>query len=266
MYVPPHFAEQRPDVLHQFIRDHPFATVISATPDGFAGSHVPLVLHQEPGAPAVLRGHFSRANPQSRDQVPERTLSIFHGPDAYISPSWYPTKLDSGRVVPTWNFIVVHVEGLLRIVDDGDFLERHLRLLTEMHERGRPQPWAIEDAPRDYLDSAMKRIVAFEIVIGRMEGKWKLSQNRNAADRAGVVRGLQEDGDQVMSERIRSSRHQCAETLARGFARVLAKADAARQGARWTATLSLECCRRWRRAAWRTCWGTVPTPNSCGNA
>ena len=203
MYVPPHFAEQRPQVLYQFIRDHPFATVVSATPDGLAASHVPLVLHREAGTTAVLRGHLSRANPQSRDRSVSRALAVFHGPQAYISPSWYPTKQESGRVVPTWNFVVVHVEGPLRFVEDRDFLERHLQALTEMHESTRPAPWALDDAPREYLESAMKGIVAFEMAIARIEGKWKLGQNRDAADRAGVVEGLRRDGDHVMSELVR---------------------------------------------------------------
>jgi transcriptional regulator len=203
MYVPPHFAEQRPEVLHQFIHDYPFATVITVTADGIAASHVPLVLHREPGTPAVLRGHFSRANPQARDRTAARALAIFHGPEAYVSPAWYPSKQESGKVVPTWNFIVVHAEGPFHFVDDRDFLEQHLRSLTDAHERARPTPWEIEDAPRDYIDSAMKGIVAFEIAIERLEGKWKLSQNRSAADRAGVVAGLRHDGDERMSELVR---------------------------------------------------------------
>jgi len=210
MYVPPHFAEQRPEVLYEFMQQHPFATVITVTSDGLAASHVPLVLHREAQAPAILRGHFSRANPQSRDRSASRALVIFHGPEAYISPAWYPTKQETGRVVPTWNFIVVHAEGPLQFVEDRDFLERHLRSLTEAHESTRPTPWAIEDAPRDYIDSAMKGIVAFEIVIERLEGKWKLSQNRSAADRAGVVEGLRHDGDHLMAEHVRRPRRDVA--------------------------------------------------------
>jgi transcriptional regulator len=204
MYVPAHFAEQRPDVLHEFIRTHPFCTVITNTPAGIAASHVPLVLHHEADGPG-LRGHFSRANPQARAADPvSEVLAIFHGPEAYISPSWYPTKQESGRVVPTWNFIVVHVQGRLRFMDDRTFLESHLRELTKMHEGARPVPWTLEDAPADYLDSAMKGIVAFEIAIHRIEGKWKLSQNRSAADRAGVVEGLGHDGDGRMAELVRT--------------------------------------------------------------
>jgi transcriptional regulator len=205
MYLPPHFAEQRLDVLHRFIDDHPFATVVTTTSDAIEASHVPLVLHQQDGT-AVLRGHFSRANPQARERSISRALAIFHGPEAYISPSWYPTKKESGRVVPTWNFIVVHAEGPFRFVDDRNFLEQHLRSLTEKHESGRAVPWSIDDAPRDYIDSAMKGIVAFEIAISRIEGKWKLSQNRGADDRAGVADALHEQGNRVMSELIKEMR------------------------------------------------------------
>ena len=204
MYIPPHFAEQRPTVLHQFIRDHPFASLITTTADGLAASHLPLVLHEEDGR-ALLRGHFSRANAQSRLATPTvDALAIFHGPEAYISPSWYPTKQETGKVVPTWNFIVVHVQGSLRLVNDRDFLLQHLHSLTNMHETPRSVPWSVDDAPADYVDAAMKGIVAFEITIERLEGKWKLSQNRPEADRAGVVAGLRHEGDALMAELVRN--------------------------------------------------------------
>lgn len=198
-YLPPHFREARPDVLDAFMRRYPLATLVSrAADDDWVVSHVPLVL-ESAGERRRLHGHFARANTQSHSDEPRKVLAVFHGPQAYVSPSWYPSKRVSGRVVPTWLYVVVHAEGELRIVDDQSFLERHLRALTDEHESRRALPWSVDDAPSDYLDATMTRIVPFEITVNHISGKWKLDQNQPRGNREGVAAGLAEAEDAIMS-------------------------------------------------------------------
>jgi transcriptional regulator len=205
MYLPPHFAEQRRDVLEAFIRKYPLATVITSAPVGFGVSHIPLVLHPSEGPLGCLRGHFARANPQYT-VAPSPARAVFHGPHAYVTPEWYPTKAETGRVVPTWIYVTVHVAGSLTVIDDRDFLYRHLQDLTNAHEGARRQPWTIEEAPPDYMEATLKRIVGFEIAISRFEGKWKLDQNQPARNRAGLVNGLRQAEEHVLSAMVRQAR------------------------------------------------------------
>jgi len=195
MYVPPAFAEDRLPVLHDAIRQTRLATLVTLGGDGLEASHVPLLLDAGAGPHGTLVGHLSKGNPQWRRLSPEvPALAIFSGPDAYVTPSWYETKKQTGKAVPTWNYVVVHAYGPLELFDDADSLRDVVTRLTERHEAGRPDAWAVSDAPEDFLQGMFKGIVGFRLPIARIEGKWKLSQNRPAEDRAGVVAGLREDG------------------------------------------------------------------------
>jgi len=196
LYNPKHFEETRVDVLHDHVRSHPLATFVTLTSRGLNANHLPLLLKAEPGPFGALHGHVSRANPVWKDlDSSVDALAIFSGPSAYISPSWYPTKARNGEAVPTWNYAVVHAYGRVRIVEDPEWLRTHVDALSRAHEDGRPEPWTIADAPGKYIDRLLGGIVGFEIPVTRLEGKWKVSQNHPAENRAGVVSGLTSSGD-----------------------------------------------------------------------
>ena len=201
MYVPAHFKEEDVAVLHEAIRERAFATLVTITADGLDASHVPMVLDVEPRPYGTRVGHDARANPQGRAARRDApALAIFMGPDAYISPAWYPTNQETGKVVPTWNYVAVHATGTIRFFDDADRLLALVTRLTETHEADRRDAWAVTDAPADYVQSMLKAIVGFELTITRLEGKWKMSQNRPAADRTGVIEGLTREGGPTESE------------------------------------------------------------------
>ena len=192
MYIPRANQEDRIAVLHKLMEDQPFASLITMGSSGLFATHIPMMLEQN-GAKGQLRGHISRANPQWRDYTPSvEALAIFSGPQHYITPNWYPEKQESGKVVPTWNYVVVHAYGYLKIIEDGAWLVTHLASLTNIHEAASPVPWKIEDAPADYIASQVKGIVGLEMEVTRLEGKWKVSQNRSEQDRNGVAEGLAE--------------------------------------------------------------------------
>lgn len=196
MYLPGHFSESRLDVLHALMRERPLATLVTVSAAGLDANHIPLHLSPEPAPFGTLRGHVARANPVWRELAPDaEALAIFHGPEAYITPSWYPAKVEHGKVVPTWNYAVVHAHGAIRVVDDAGWLRAHLEALTAANEASRAEPWQVADAPREFTDRLIGGIVGIEIVIARIEGKWKVSQNQTEANRAGVVAGLRGDGD-----------------------------------------------------------------------
>jgi len=204
MYSPKAFEETRIPVLHELIRSQPFSSLVTLGGSGLAASHLPLVLEDAPGSLGLLKGHLSRANPQWRDVSPDvQALAIFAGPQHYITPSWYAEKASTGKVVPTWNYVVVHAYGHLKFVEDTPWLLDHLKALTNLHESPFAEPWKITDAPDDYIQSLSKGIVGIELSIERLEGKWKLSQNRNEADRRGVIEGLDQLGTET-SEAMKS--------------------------------------------------------------
>ena len=190
MYLPRHFDESRPEVLHGLIRDYPFGTLVTSGPGGLEANHLPFELDAEQG---VLRAHVARANPVWQTQAGD-ALAIFQGPSAYVSPSYYPGKAEHGKVVPTWNYIAVHVSGPLRAVEDPGWLRDLVGRLTNRFESGRPAPWAIDDAPEDYLRKLLDQIVGIELRVTRITGKWKMSQNQPQANRLGVESGLREEG------------------------------------------------------------------------
>jgi transcriptional regulator len=195
MYVPENFREDRPEVLHDAVRRIGFATLVTT---GLEANHLPMLLEGAQDGKYVLRGHVARANPVWKLDTGE-ALAIFLGPHAYVSPSWYPSKAATGKAVPTWNYITVHARGAIQWIQDGDWLRSHVTALSNVHEAGRENPWAVTDAPASYVDGLLRAIVGFELTVARLGGKWKLSQNRDAADRAGVRDGLVQDGHEDLS-------------------------------------------------------------------
>ena len=185
MYVPDHFREDRTDVLQQAVREIAFATLV--TP-GLDANHLPMLLSD-----GVLRGHVARANPVWKGGDGE-ALAIFLGPHAYVSPNWYPSKAETGNAVPTWNYLTVHARGSIRWTQDADWLRAHVTALSDAHEAPREEPWKVGDAPASYIDALLRAIVGFELNVTGLEGKWKLSQNREAGDRAGVHDGFSREG------------------------------------------------------------------------
>jgi transcriptional regulator len=187
MYLPKTFHETRIDVLHALIRDYPFATVVMHGSQGLVANHLPFELAGE----TLLQGHVARGNELAKADGAQ-VLVIFQAADGYISPNWYPSKQETGREVPTWNYAVVHVHGRLRVTDDKVWLRALLEKLTDRHEAGQPQPWHVSDAPEDHIEKMLRAIVGLEISVDRIEGKFKLSQNHPDANRAGVLKGLGE--------------------------------------------------------------------------
>jgi transcriptional regulator len=196
MYQPPHFREDRLHVQHELIHACPLGLLVTAGPGGLVANPVPFLLYEE-GDLGTLRAHVARANSHWRElQQVDECLVVFQGPQSYVSPSFYETKRQTGKVVPTWNYATVHAWGKPRVLQDAAWLRAQVEALTHRFEASRPAPWAVGDAPDDYIAAQIRGIVGIEIPIGRIEGKWKVSQNRSAADRAGVVAGLAKEGEQ----------------------------------------------------------------------
>lgn len=195
MYQPTHFREHRLDVQHGLIRSHPLALLVTAGPGGLMANPIPFVLDPGAGEHGTLRCHLARANPQWREmQAIAECLVVFQGVESYITPSWYATKRESGKVVPTWNYATVHCWGRPAVMDDADWLRRQITALTDQQEARRTEPWRVTDAPEPFLAAQVRGIIGVEIPIARIEGKWKVSQNRVDADRAGVREGLLAEG------------------------------------------------------------------------
>lgn len=196
MYLPPHFAESRTEVLRDLIAAHPLGALVTFGPDGLNANHIPFEYDPHPQPFGTLRGHVARANPLWREfSAQVEALVIFQGPQVYVTPSWYQTKKETGRVVPTFNYIVVHAYGEMRVIEDVDWLRRFVGGLTKRFEAPREAPWAVTDAPEDFIAAQLRAIVGIEIPVARLIGKWKASQNRPLQDQQGVVRGLRESAD-----------------------------------------------------------------------
>ena len=219
MYIPKPFEETDIGVLHQLIEAHPLGALVTMTGGGLDANHVPFLVHsgsgpRDPGSerrvqspesrlPAygTLHGHIARANPLWRELVPDvDVLVIFQGPERFISPSLYPTKRATGKVVPTWNYVVVHAHGPLRFIDDAVWMRAHVEALTNHHEAPRDEPWKVTDAPADYVDRMVGALIGLEIQVTRLVGKWKVSQNRPPEDRQGVIDGLLREGSEAATE------------------------------------------------------------------
>jgi transcriptional regulator len=194
MYQPPHFQETRQEILHGLIRSHPLGLLVSNGSEGPVANAIPFLLDAEAGPKGRLRAHLAKANPQWRllaDSPTSPVLVVFQGADAYVTPSWYETKRETGKVVPTWNYAIVQVRGMVRVIEDADWIARQITDLTMSQEGSRETPWAVTDAPPAFIQSQIKGIVGLEIEITDISGKWKVSQNRPVADRVGVAEGLE---------------------------------------------------------------------------
>ncbi len=203
MYRPDAFREDRPEVLHALMQAHPLGLLITQGVPGVTVSPVPFGFYPAEGELGTLRAHLARANPQWRDLVEgaEATV-VFQGSDAYVTPSWYATKAETGRVVPTWNYALVEARGPVRAIHDAGWLRRQVDDLTAVQEGGRPAPWGVSDAPASFVNSQLRGIVGVEITLTSLTGKWKVSQNRTEADRRGVVRGLAAEGHDDMARLV----------------------------------------------------------------
>jgi len=196
LYLPAHFKESRTEVLHALMRAHPLATLVTLNDTGLVANHIPVENHAEPEPFGLLRGHVARANPVWKEyRTGSEALAIFQGPQVYISPSLYPAKQETGEVVPTWDYALVHAHGTLRFIQDTEWLRALVVRLTNAHEAHRPAPWKVADAPPPYIEKMLSLIVGFEFSISRLTGKWKINQNHPAANRQGVVQGLRGAAD-----------------------------------------------------------------------
>ncbi|CAN7443626.1 FMN-binding negative transcriptional regulator [Phyllobacterium sp. LjRoot231] len=196
MYQPPHFREERLEIRHALIRAHPLGLLINSGENGPNANAIPFLLDAQASPKGTLHAHVARANPQWRELATDgRVLIVFQGPQTYVSPSWYATKQETGKVVPTWNYVIVQVRGTARIIEDRDWLKHHVSQLTARNEAPRAAPWTVDDAPETYIDAQLKGIVGIEIEIAQIEGKWKVSQNRPENDRTGVADGLEAEQD-----------------------------------------------------------------------
>lgn len=202
MYQPAHHREDRLGIQHELIESHPLGLLVSSGASGLLANALPFLLQRSASALGTLQAHMARANPHWREIEGQPVLVVFQGPQAYVSPSFYATKQETGEVVPTWNYVIVQARGVARLRTDAAWLDAQLAALTARHERERVAPWAVSDAPRAYIERLQRAIVGIEIVIDAIEGKWKVSQNRPEADRRGVVDGLAQECP-AMSELVR---------------------------------------------------------------
>jgi transcriptional regulator len=205
MYVPDHF-KPAVDAVRDLLRNHGAVDLITATPAGLMATMLPMIFVEgQDGQPDRLLGHVARKNDQWREPALGEAMAIIRGPDAYLTPAWYATKRGHGRVVPTWNYITAHVHGELLVHDDPAWLEANVRQLTEKHEAARDDPWSVDDAPEKYVAGQLRAIVGVELVVSRIEAKFKLSQNRSVEDVAGVIAGLADQGRADISESVRTA-------------------------------------------------------------
>jgi transcriptional regulator len=209
LYNPNWFRNDRLDLLQAEIRKINFATLVTTSgPHEILASHIPIMLDATRGERGTLFGHIARGNSQWRETKPgSEALVVFLGPDAYITPRWYQTKKQDGKVVPTWNYVAIHARGPITFFEDAAHLKQAVSKLTDHHESTTDDPWEVDDAPADYLETQLKAIIGFEVPIAKIEGKWKMSQNRPDADRTGVISGLSErdlTGDREVAEAMRA--------------------------------------------------------------
>ena len=195
MYCPDPFAENRPEILRALIQRYPLATLVSMGGNGLEANHIPLYLAPGEGPQPVLQGHVARANPLWREASSDgEVLVIFQGPQHYISPAWYATKAETGQVVPTWNYAVVHAHGPLQVRDDPDWVRQQMVALTAQQEKDFTLPWQVEDAPQDFTERLIGQVVGIEIPISRWMGKWKVSQNQPKCNQESVAAHLTQQG------------------------------------------------------------------------
>ncbi len=201
MFKPPMFVEKREELIHDLIHSNPFGTLISMVDVEIAADHLPLLFKPQLREKGALHAHISKGNPLwKKHKAGQEVMVIFQGTHHYISPSWYASKAEHGKVVPTWNYAVVHAHGTLKIIEDHDWLLNHINEQTDKNEQHYETPWKVSDAPEKYIDSQLKGIIGLEIEITRFDGKWKISQNKNRQDKEGVVKGLKaEDNENALA-------------------------------------------------------------------
>lgn len=200
MYIPEQFCVSHLPALHDLIRARPLATLVTRHADGLEANHIPMVLSPEDSPYGTLRGHVARSNPLWHEHPSDsEVLLIFHGAESYITPSWYVSKAESGKVVPTWNYVSVQAKGKLRVIEDAAWIRAQLESLTNHNEAVFDHPWAVSDAPADFTEKLLQAIVGIEIVITDLKGKWKVSQNRSSLDRASVASGLHNQDQHEMA-------------------------------------------------------------------
>jgi transcriptional regulator len=206
MYIPAHFAVAGDEALHHLIKANPLGALVTHGPAGLDANHVPFELEAAEGTQGVLRAHVARSNSVWSDVGNgAEVLVVFRAEDAYVSPTWYPSKHEFHKQVPTWNYRVAHVHGKITIRDDEKFVRGLVARLTRMHEASQPEPWKMGDAPKDYIDAALKAIVGIEIEITRLVGKFKLSQNRELRDRLSLADALEKQGDTALGQATRDA-------------------------------------------------------------
>lgn len=204
MYIPAHFSENRPEELHRIINEHPLGTLVTHTSQGLDANHIPFEFDAGKGPHGTLQAHIARNNPLKDIADDAEVMVIFRSVDAYISPNWYPSKHETHRQVPTWNYEVVHAHGRIRIIDDEKFIRGVVARLTRKHEASEPRPWKMGDAPLYYMDQMVRMIVGLEIEVTRLEGKRKLSQNREARDIAGAINALSEKNREDIASQMKA--------------------------------------------------------------
>ncbi|MCK2082609.1 FMN-binding negative transcriptional regulator [Aeromonas sp. 3925] len=206
MYLPPHFAATDPEALHQLMRAHPLGALVTQGEQGLDANHLPFEFDADEGEHGILRAHVARNNPLWQEvKEGQEVLVIFRAAEGYISPNWYPSKQAHHKQVPTWNYAVVHAHGRIRVRDDARFVRRLLATLTRTQEAEEPAPWKMADAPRDYLEAMVQAVVGIEIEIDRLVGKFKLSQNKEKADREGAIQGARERGGEALAKAMQES-------------------------------------------------------------
>ncbi|MFM9969478.1 MAG: FMN-binding negative transcriptional regulator [Burkholderiales bacterium] len=205
MYIPKHFDEPSTDAMHGLIRAHPLATLVTLNSKGIEANHIPLIVFDQPSPYGLLHGHVARANPLWHEHPRDAdVLAVFHGPESYITPSWYASKADAGKVVPTWNYVSVQARGKLSVIDDAQWLRSQLESLTVHNEKAFTHQWAVADAPHDFTEKLIESIVGIEIIITELKGKWKVSQNRSSRDIKSVTEGLRGHGQDDMANLVQS--------------------------------------------------------------
>lgn len=206
MYLPSHFEERRPEALHDLIARHPLGMLVTHGSGGLDANHVPFELDAGAGPHGVLRAHVARDNPLWQSVADgDEVLVVFRAAQAYVSPNWYPSKHEAHKLVPTWNYRVVHAHGTITVRDDERYVRGLVARLTRQHEAGQPRPWKMGDAPSDYIDAMLKSIVGLEIAVARLVGKFKLSQNRETRDRVSAAQVLIDQGDTELGEAMRAA-------------------------------------------------------------
>lgn len=205
MYLPKHFAVEDPAILAQLIEEYPLATIVANLDGHFEINHLPLMLSDDK---SKLYGHIARMNPLVKVAQSDNTsvTAVFHGPNAYVTPAWYPSKQENGKVVPTWNYATVHAQGTLRLIDDSQWLRHHVSQMTDIHEPTYESNWKLDDAPEEYVQTMLKAIIGIEIEVKSLLGKFKLSQNRPAQDYEAVVNELQKSSQEVLQEMLQYMR------------------------------------------------------------